>query len=77
MAEVKADIDVEPPEASGSLKAKGKGGFKFPSFNRRDKKPKMDKPGIFVSQLIRPEISSALSDVQDTCTCISIFCMCF
>lgn len=35
------DIDLKAPDASGSLKPKGKGGFKFPSFNRKDKKPKI------------------------------------
>lgn len=40
------DLDVKTPDApSGSLKAKGKGGFKFPSFNRKDKKPKVDIKG--------------------------------
>ena len=39
------DIDIKAPDASGSLKPKGKGGFKFPSFNRKDKKPKIGKIG--------------------------------
>lgn len=37
------DASIKPPEVTGSLNPKGKGGFKFPSFNRKDKKPKIGK----------------------------------
>ena len=40
-----ADLDLKIPETSGSMKPKGKGGFKFPSFNRKDKKPKI---GLYI-----------------------------
>lgn len=41
--ELKAEVDVPVPDGSGSLKTKGKGGFKLPSFNKKDKKLKIDK----------------------------------
>ena len=33
-----ADLDLKIPETSGSMKPKGKGGFKFPFFNRKKNK---------------------------------------